>query len=61
MYIFFFSQKKKKKAIKLVNMLYKLHLNFMENVSLRRKISFHDQVKPSQPSKLLGFRATKAN
>ena len=42
MYILFsFSQKKKKKkAIKLVNMLYKLHLNFMENDEFEKKDFF---------------------
>ena len=39
MYIFF-SQKKKKKAIKLVKMLYKLHLNFMENDEFEKKDFF---------------------
>ena len=39
--IFFFSKnEKKKKAIKLVNMLYKLHLNFMKNDEFEKKDFF---------------------
>ena len=40
MYILFFFSQKKKMAIKLVNMLYKLHLNFMENDEFEKKDFF---------------------